>query len=890
MLFGIATTARRGIAAVLLAGLAFGTVSAQSPSAPRYAISGVVISQDSGLPIAGAHLDLLHGANVVEKTDSDTSGRFEFPPVPEAIYNIQISATGYQTALSDNIALAGGPASVSLTLARTQASSSRSLKTIAHTSTRASGLQTTTTIQQQLDPSIIQKVGDLRAAESLSKLPGVNLVGWDSAIGDDIAVDIRGLKNSETQVLLDGHPIGPLGVYPASIGGGQGGYDYQVAPTFALQNLLVVYGAGATGLYGVDAVGGAVDFQTLDPTQQPAGAVQIGYGSQGKQQFAAQATGTLGKFSYIFLHGVEGAYGNFPGAIISETGDRGGDFTTPTQQGITYWVSGDYALRNDLGKLVYAFSPVTTLTLTGYSATSWDDKTGEGDNDFVTYQKAFWDALTSSNCTTSGGKAGITVTTNAGSQCDTLAQYAAGDSGPAGGGPGAFQALANQDYHVRFNTTDGDNNVVVDWFADNYSQDRERPQSFLNGPIAILNEDYRSFGELASDDIATGNNDVGFGLFSDDQYTNGDNISGNVKFVHAAVVDRLQSVFVRDVYSVGRNLQLFLNSWWKHSNIGGNSFDPRLSVVYRVTPSDVLRVTGGKSSADPAPVPLVITGVGGIGQGNCKLFSLGTVQSPGEQPERATDVEASYSHRFFADTTVQAVIYDTNEINTVFEGQEPASSFPALMAALGPSYLGAVYSHIESICPNLAPPNPPPTLANLLWSTNVNLSTSRARGVELSAHVRALPHLAIDGYWDTQSAVVDNAPAFLLINNPTLVNGAQLQGIPLHKFGIAIDASTVHGGDFYIDYTHLDGNNSLNRPPFGWADAAISQAITGSLSLNLGVTNVFNTDYQRYGYIGLGVYVPENQYGTDPNAIAQGTEEFGILPRAFMLSVTEKIQ
>lgn len=856
-------------------------------AAPQYSISGTVVDQQTGLGISGVRLTLLQGSNAVAATTSDASGAFTFDKVAQGVYNVQVAAPGYQTARSDDVVLAGGNATVSLTLAKAVTTTSTSLKTIAHVTTRAGGLQTTTTIQQQVDPDIIQRVGQLRAAESLGKLPGVNLIGWDSAIGDDISIDIRGLKNSETQVLLDGHPIGPLGVYPSRIGGGTGGYDYQLSPTFALQNVLVTYGSGATGLYGVDAVGGAVDFQTIAPSQRPTGTFKLGYGTDGRQLSAAQTAGTLGKFGWVLLHGVEGAYGDFPGAVIPQTGLRGSDWTSPTFQGISYFVSGDYLLRNDLAKLQYSFSPTTQLTLTGYSATSWDDKTGEGDNDFITPDFQLYQALQNPTCTNAAGP-GISVTTDSGTSCVTPQQYAAGSSGPAGGGPGSFQALANQDYHARLTTTAGKNQIVLDSFIDNYTQNRQRSESFVNGPLSILNITYRSMGTLLSDDLAFSKHDVGFGFFTMRQYTTGHNISGTTTLEHQPLFDKLDSIFVRDVWQPQSRLSFFMNAWFKHSNIGGNSFDPRLSVIYRPTAADVFRLTGGKSSADPAPLALQLTGVGGITPGNCQLFSVGEAQSPNELPEKSTDLEASYAHRFAVDTTMQLTAYDTNEINTIFQGAVPASGFSALLNSV-PGYLPAVFNKIQSLCPNFQPPNAAPTIDNLVVNTNVNIARERARGLELSGRVRVNPHFFVDGYYDVQSAALFDAPVSILQSNVTLINGSQLPAIPLHKFGLDLDLTNSHGGEIYIDYTHLSSYNSLNRPAFGWADAAFTQTVSKSLSVNLGVTNLFNSAVDNYGRIGWGLYIPENKYGSDPNALAQGTERFGLAPRAFIFSLTQKV-
>ncbi len=304
----------------------------------------------------------------------------------------------------------------------------------------------------------------------------------------------------------------------------------------------------------------------------------------------------------------------------------------------------------------------------------------------------------------------------------------------------------------------------------------------------------------------------------------------------------------------------------------------------------MVRLTGGASSADPAPIAFELTGAGGINPGNCQLFSLGSLPTPGELPEKAKDIEASLGHRFGTDDTVQFTAYDTNETNTIFEADLPAAPFVGTINQLyGPSYLTGVYSHISSICPNLSSPNPAPTIANLTVATNVNLATSRARGYELSTRLRATPQLAVDAYYNVQSAVVFDMPDSILMANPTLINGAQLPNIPLHTYGIALDLTNTHGEEVYLDYTHYDNYNAYNRPAFGETDAFFNARLTDRTSLNLGISNLFSAATDNYGRIGWGLFQAENQFGTDANSLQQGTERFGLAPMSFTFSVTQRI-
>lgn len=865
-------------------------VKADQASQATVTITGSVIDQRNGLPIPGAILELQRAMATIATVKSDQAGAFKFQPQPRAVYTIVARAIGYATVRSNEIDSSTESTNLTLTLRRAANTSDvREIGRVVAT-THAAGLQTTTTIQQQVDPQLIQRTNQIRVAEGLARLPGVNFSGQDSSVGDDISIDIRGLKPSETQVMLDGHPIGPLGVFPSTVGGGIG-FDWQVAPLFALQNTVVTYGSGAVGLYGVDAVGGSIDLQTLNPTELPQSILKMGIGTQGKQIFSMQTSGTKDKLGYVFLHGVSGTYGDFPAQQVAQTGARGNDFTSATLAADTYSVTGNYLLRNDLVKLRYDFSRKASLTLTGYSATSWDDKTGNGDNDFITYEFALNQALQNPNCTAPNLPNGLSVQTDAGTACVTPQQYAAGASGPQGGGPGAFQGLRNQDFHARFLASTGRHSILVDAFTDNYAQDRQRSESFLNGPPNILTNIYRTVGMLVSDDISATNNDLDFGFYTQRQYINGNSLSGGGSSIqHPALFSKLQSFFVRDAFTPTDRLSFFANAWFKHSLLGGNSFDPRLSIVYRPDSADVFRLTGGGSSADPTPIALTLTGPGGIGAGDCSAgqFNLGTVPSPGELPEKATDLEMSIAHRFAGDTSSQLTLYDTHETNTIFAGFAPASQFLDQLALGGPGYLDSFYTRIASICPNFAPPNPPPTIANLNVSTNLNLAKSRAQGFEFAQRLRVNQHLFFDGYYDAQSTVIFDAPDSLLMSNLTLINGSQLPRIPLHKEGLSGDWATASGGDLYLTYTHFDSNNDLNRPAYGVTDLSFTQRMTSRTSINIGVSNLFNNDVDTYGRIGYGVFVPENQFGTNSTGLQQGSERFGLSPAALSVTVTQR--
>jgi outer membrane receptor protein involved in Fe transport len=147
----------------------------------------------------------------------------------------------------------------------------------------------------------------------------------------------------------------------------------------------------------------------------------------------------------------------------------------------------------------------------------------------------------------------------------------------------------------------------------------------------------------------------------------------------------------------------------------------------------------------------------------------------------------------------------------------------------------------------------------------------------------------LDGFYDAQSVTLFDAPDALLSDNPTLIPGSQLPIIPLHKFGLNVDLTNTHGGELYLTYTQYDSNNALARPAYGQVDGTFTQRINNDTAVSLGVINLFNGNVDNYGRVGLGVFVPENQFGTDVNGIAQGSERFGLIPRTVTFSLTQRI-
>ena len=196
-------------------------VSTTSASGGAGTISGRVVDQISALAIPDATITLYSGNQVLFKTTSDSRGNFRFENVAPAVYTMIATATSYNgSRTGDTPVLAGHEVIANFVLSRAS-SNAGGLRTIITTNTSGgNALASTATITRTLDPQLITNENNLRVADQLRSIPGVNLAGLSSSLGDDLYLNIRGLGESETEALLDGHPVGPLGVYSINSPGG----------------------------------------------------------------------------------------------------------------------------------------------------------------------------------------------------------------------------------------------------------------------------------------------------------------------------------------------------------------------------------------------------------------------------------------------------------------------------------------------------------------------------------------------------------------------------------------------------------------------------------------------------------------------------------------------
>ena len=566
----------------------------------------------------------------------------------------------------------------------------------------------------------------------------------------------------------------------------------------------------------------------------------------------------------------------------------------------TYTVSQNTYQGIALGKLVYSFSPVTKLEATAYDAVQWSDSTGNGDNDYLPFSTRLGQVQKApTTCTTPGGTPGYTVTTDPianTTACYTAQQFAAATSGPDGGGDGRDRSTRMGDYHLRFTTQAGGNTITLDGYLNNYVYWKN--SSLAGGVDAAGNglgtptfaNFYNTAGYLISDEFSAGPHDIAFGLSGWHQLQNCNENDASGLTINPNLYFGEWSAFLRDTYQISDRFTAFVNAWLKRSSVSlRTTFDPRATLQFRPSSRDVVQVTYGRSDGAPSP-SLIQTGVPVASDPGASLTSVDctgfndvtSAGNPSLLSESANDYELGYGHRFSGDSNVQVNAYVTHVTDQLFGASEPLTQYGVANVNFAPGALTTYINRLNSQCGlNL---NNQTVLQYLSVGTTFNASSALARGIELSGRQRIAPFAYIDYSYDIESSARVGIDDNILMNNPTVVNGAQLNGIPLHQASLSLDVAK-RGWEFRIDNYFMGPNNPYNRPAFWHSNAFLSRSLNGGRTLlTLGGTNIFNSAVQDYGYLGLGTIPLVNVFANS----AKPSEEFGLAPAQVTFTVQER--
>jgi outer membrane receptor protein involved in Fe transport len=874
---------------------------AATPGASPGSINGTVADASSGVPIANVDVRVV-GTTVA--THTDASGRFTIASLAPGSYVLSLAREGYQPAISEPIPV--GATTVVATLTMHQGTTG--LNVIAVTSARSSdSLQQSSTFTKTLNPETLQQQGIVRAADALRVLPGVNngITGDTASPSDDVNLSIRGIGTLETEAAIDGHPIA-YGI--------KGGYNYQLSPVYPYRDISVLYGSGGSDLVGVNAIGGVVNFQTLDPTPAQIVTFTQGFGSFEQLSSSLTATGTSGRLGYAVTYGVSGLNGPLRNIDMYQAGAAFDQsvLSGPIHDLGTYTDDSGASTRADLVKLRYSFSPRSTLTATSISQNRWVNKTGNGDGDYLNYAPAlaFGKQLLSGYSPANYPKLpacpkGTFVGTNTngspngygpnglpdgGTTCQTPQQYAYFNTGWDGAGP-SWQSLKLNDNTLDYRYA-GDHSIIKASVYNSYYEnltDRTFQLPFFTAPgdnASWSNIAANETGAIVSDDLLGTNNDIELGssYLNTSYFTYSDN---NLK---GAPVISETSYFLRDVYHPSESpLAAYANLWAKHSTATDTSYlDSRLSVVYRLTPHDQLRASAGSTTTQPSAnmigqqfIESFSSGAGGGSAVTCGgLNAIGSAPSTLLKPETGVDEDVAYVHRWQGDTQTQLTLYNTNVFDKLYSTIIPLSESGT--GFIPPAYLAQVTAAVAGKCGA-------PLAPSLLGVTgNFNVGTLRAQGFDLSGRYRATRRLFFDYDWALTSTVLVGANTQLLQKTTTLIQDDQLPRLPLHTFNGSADFTLGNGLDLRYTLYAVSTNNTKALPAYDYSDFSAGLPLGKGGRITATVLNAFNQWGSIAGLRYQGVPLPLNAYAK-PSAYAQyvgasSTEQFGLPYRTIYFS------
>ncbi len=834
----------------LCATLAFALVAFAAPAHAQSAssIAGIVVDAASGLGLAGATVRI---ADSSRHTATDTHGAFRFAVVAPGTYRLEAQLNGYQPALSTPVTV-GTNGAVRTTLAM-QRSTGSDLHVIAVTSTKSSSsLQQSSVITATLNTETLEAIGVVRAGDALRTLPGVNngINGDTAALGDDINLNIRGIGQPETVAAIDGHPVG-YGI--------KGGYNYQLSPVFPFRDVQVLYGSGGSDILGVNAIGGVVNFQTLDATPNAHASYTQGYGSFQRLASSIAVTGTTGKLGYASAYGVSGLDGPFRDAYFYQVAANA-----------SYVDDSSVTSRGGLIKLTYAADSKTSLTFTDVNSSYWENKTGNGDGDYLPYDTAF------ARCQAQGNS--------------DPAACAATTTGWQGAGA-AWQGFNFGYQDIDFTHRAGNGTIGIDGFTTLYDDQQYRLN--LPTPAKQKTTDMRvqSSGTILDDDFSGANNDFTFGY----SYLNNAYVYQTISSSpsYSSPFTNETAFFVRDVYAPPHStLTTFFNLWAKHASATNSSYlDPRISLLNRVTSRDVVRAAIGATTTEPTsdeidvpftPSALALGTLQGAGGGTSYicggLNSIGTAPSAGLKPERGVDEELAYGHTWSGDSITQLQLYNVNVYDKLYSTIAPLSQTGT--SGINSTYITTADALLATACGagNYA----------LGVTGTVNVGTLQAQGADLSGRWRLNRRFYIDYDWALTSSVLKNAPQQLLESNLIDIIGSQIKGVPLHTSNIALDGTIGLVDARYTIYT-VSTDNTKNLPAYNYSVLQLTTPVARSATLTVAVFNLFNQWANIAGLIGEGVPAPLNAYSPAsayvPLIGTASTEQFGLPYRSIYFSL-----
>lgn len=902
------------LAAALLAGPPSSAIAqAVTPQAQTLTLGGTVID-DQQRPVGGAEVRLTGPA--VKTTTTAANGTFSVAELPSGIFRIEVSKAGFVSATQEDVALVAGTATdLHFTL---QPASLSSLRVIGSTSVTARGrsvINTTPAAIVDVPATTFAQQGQLAVTRVLNQQPGIIInpssnnggTGFLANASSPLATgipQIRGALPYETASLIDGHPIS-IGQF--------GTFNPIFINPYMLQNVEIVKGPGATPTNINYAIGGTVNFRTLEPTRDRRESFDLSTDQFGGKSANVRATGTLpgNRWSYAFDYATQGTQGYARGfttdfapifffgpttingtpiclnpasgaCTFSFLSPGNPKFLSPPNLGANLVMCCvpepmDSYQRNELGKIRYAFSSSTALTVTYLGAQQRGSEIGGtlyslpgttftppagyvgplptgvpilfdiasfagglAEHNANLFQTEFRTAL------------GATTTLLARQYTATVQSFVGGpgDRGPTPGTVtlnGNFYGGVNLNNDATPTIFNGTSGTLVSQLAYSASRSRDR----LNGYTVELDQQAGdNLLSLSFDSVRTSTfveNEASFPFLAGVPVPDGS-------------AQSFRTIMLRGQFALSPTLHATLSNYMvgytdHYTQDGGLTFldsthnydAPRLSLAWRPSTNLAVRASAGLSIAPPYVNLLTNTNTITASQTLPPSYYTTTATSGDVRPETSFGFDLGFDTRLRSFTTL---------------------SFDAFRTTLRDQFLTTT-SVNGTYTPPAGDPNAGVT-APLFVTRTANLGHSRYDGLELSFRrdppfgigfqlagslVHAYAYNLPPGFYDTaagpNTANLGVLPNANFQGSGFLFNGLSYSRVPYSTGYAEFNNRARNGAYFLLGVTYYGPNNGYNEPAFGVVNTSFSQPLTKRSSLQLSIDNVTSA-YNGYYYNFFG--------------------------------------
>ncbi len=816
--------ARSRWSAVMLAlSLFAGTIGTIAPASAQSSSDTGIIEitvKDAGVQQALVNARVFLIGPTVASALTTKSGIVKYTDVPSGIYRVRVSKSGFTGVTSAAFEVLGNKQVAVIvdlgtqkpTVPQTTTSSTTDtsgLKIIG--SVRARVTVTTTDVDEN---SAVRRISD-SLTDALSTIGGVDVTQDSNDPNAPQTISLRGHDESQTAITLDGIPLGAPGS----------------AVNLRSINTDLFSGAGVSFGAQAGALGGSVNFRTLQPTQTWQTKVATSYGTFDKYNYQIGETGSIGKLGIALLHTKRA--GNSPLTFQ--------DYTD--QSGIDYAHAGENANIGDFLKLRYGLTDRTTLMFT---ALQNHQATASLCTQFVTPLPC---GIGPDNGNTSRfGFAYGTVQSLIGETAITATAYVNNNT-----------SLTNDLNRYIFQTcpaTAPQPCTVGPLLS---------PLSTMNGSLArgiaasaTLTRDRHTF-------TLSGSTFAGVTTFTPLV------LSGSaVAFVQPSTfATASRQVQFADTFKVNDKLTLGPNLSYAGTSGSGGSLLGGFSGSWRPTNNDSYNASVSVGSSQAANGLVRSFSDPNSARVNC-FANTAQVSGPGDQPgpQSAISYDAGWTHAW-AHGQISLNMYRQSQAGQLVNAQVTAASlglFP------GDPYFNAVTGYFGQVCPGFAAP----TAQSLYVSQQIGGTTRVYQGFTATGRFGIGKNIVVIPSFTTASSMITAAdPRFTGLDS-TLILDSQIPGRPLHTGNLTIDALQPWSGmEFLANARYVGPGNNQRIAPYTIVNLGLSHAL-GIGRLTMFASNLFNTESGDFSTLLYAQPIPLSGGGTllqaaNPNAPRQFT-------------------